>query len=206
MFNAYPLKFPRLSESLTDTILNFAQVCEASMGFDPETDFDSIDKIKGNEYHAATNTNKGDYRGFLIPEDIQALIKEEINNPLVADIVFYLQIMKSRNPNDQNFRLAPHIDPRRTAGFIYNFVEDTASTHFHEGLVDTAGRWGFNLEEISEPIETYQYATHTWYIMNNSQIHSVTDLTKTRIAITTSLDQTSYAGFCDLFSSVLYRD
>lgn len=206
MFNAYPLNFPRLSESLTTTILDFARVCESTMGFDPETDFDSIDKIKGTEYHNATNTNKGDYRGFLIPEEIQLLIKKEINNSLINDIVFYLQIMKSRNPDDQNFRLAPHIDPRRTAGFIYNFVEDTATTHFHNNLVDTSGRWGFNLEEISEPIETYQYKPHTWYMMNNSAIHSVTNLTKTRIAITTSLDRLSYAGFCDLFSNVLIRD
>jgi hypothetical protein len=206
MFNAYPLKFPRLSDALTDTILQFAQVCEDSMGFDPETDFDSIDKIKGNEYHINTKTNKGDYRGFLLPEDIQDLIKKEIGNLSMTNFTFYLQIMKSRNPEDQTFRLAPHIDPRRNAGFIYNFVDDTADTHFHNALIDTTGRWGFGPDEITSPVETYHYEPHTWYIMNNSMIHSVTDITKTRISITTSIDWVSYTDFCSLFSNIIVKD
>jgi hypothetical protein len=207
MFNAYPLNFSSLSSVLENKILDVAHgfiFKFDDQSYDPENEFSSIDNLKADEYQKSTNTPKGYYRAVALPEDLQFEIKKELNNPGLLQVNFYVQIMYT-NPINPRYSLAPHVDPGRTMGFIYNIIEDTAVTHFHDLLIKDKTRYAFGQAEVSKPIETYYFKPHKWYVMNHSAVHSVTEVTKTRVAVTSNIPM-DYFDFCNRFSNILIRD
>jgi hypothetical protein len=207
MFNAYPLNFSSLSNSLENKILDFAYGLKFEIddqNYDPENEFSSIDNLRADQYQKSTNTPKGYYRAVSLPNDLQFEIKKELNNPGLMQINFYVQIMYT-DPVNPKYSLAPHVDPGRRMGFVYNLVEDTATTHFHDLLIDDKTRYAFSLEEVSMPTETYYFKPRNWYVMNHTAVHSVTEITKTRVAVTSNVPM-DYFDFCNRFSNALIRD
>jgi hypothetical protein len=207
MNNAYPLNLPTLSTDLENKLLEFAYKFKSEItaeGYNPENDFGSIDAVKADHYQKSTNMPRGYYRAVELPADLTRAIKKEINNPALSKINLYMQIMYA-DEGTPEFSLAPHIDFGRRVGFVYNLIEDAVKTNFHKLLINDKTRYAFSLEEISEPIETYSFKTHKWYVMNNTVPHSITNVTKTRIAITSNVPM-DYANFCKRFSTILIRD
>jgi hypothetical protein len=202
MRSAHKLLFPRLSDSLEMSLLKISDdfllkewnnEISRDLGGNAFTEFTNSELEKAQEYHVHTNTSAGNYRSFRLPVLLEQEIKKEISNSIVDDMNFYLQIITS-NSNNQTYCLAPHIDPYRQASLIYNLVDDDVSTNFYMALDKLNDLHAFNLNEISGPVESYKFSMSSWWIMNNKSIHSVTDISKIRIAVSAPINQ-SYLDF-----------
>ena len=79
--------------------------------------------------------------------------------------------------------VSPHRDAVRPSHILYNISDDGATTNFHDRLIDDKERMGFSADEVSKPIETHILTPFKWYLFNSQKIHSVTNITTTRVAI-----------------------
>jgi len=204
--NSYPINFPALDPILEKRILKFVhhyQDVLLGKGYNTESDFDSIDNIRTDEYQTKTNIPRGYYRAIQLPEYFREAVGHTIyRHDIITNI--YLQIMYTDDSSNE-FNLAPHIDIDRRTSLIYNLVEDAAETHFHNLLVNDTNRNVYGQGEISEPVETRILEKGKWYVMNTKVPHSVTKITKTRIAITSNVPM-DYFDFCNRFSNILILD
>jgi FAD/FMN-containing dehydrogenase len=68
------------------------------------------------------------------------------------------------------------------------------NTNMYDALDKLNDLHAFNLNEISGPVESYKFSMNSWWIMNNKSIHSVTNISKIRIAVSAPINQ-SYLDF-----------
>ena len=185
MPNTYELKLPSLSDELTNKLLLSANSYDfMSEGYDPIDKCSKIDHEHKLDYHIKTNTIGAVYKSFNIPEDLHSEILSEMtdNEFPFSSLYFYFQII------DEGEVLCPHRDPGRITSIIYNLSADNARTNFYNLLINDPSRNIFTINEISPVTESHILKPFKWQLLNNNQIHDVTEITKKRIAIASAID------------------
>jgi hypothetical protein len=180
MPNTYQLNLPSLSDDLTNKLLLCANSYDfESEGYDPIVECSKIDYEHKLDYHIKTNTIGAAYKSFEIPKDLHSAILFEMtdNEFPFSSLHFYFQIITDGQV------LCPHHDPSRITSIIYNLSADNARTNFYNLLIDDPSRNIFTTTEISPVIESHILSPFKWHLLNNSQVHDVTEITTKRIAI-----------------------
>ena len=183
LLNAYKLKLPTLSLSLTADLLDLANSLDINTGHRPRDELSEQDLESLRIYQETTGTVACRYRSFQMPDTWQLAIKKELTDQLLpfSKMNIYFQVISDGDV------LCPHTDIRRITNLMYNISADGATTHFHDRLIDDLDRHVFTESEISKPVETYVFEPYKWYIFNNQKIHSVTNITKKRIALAANI-------------------
>jgi hypothetical protein len=138
-----------------------------------------IDISKAENYHRVTKQSKALYKQFSIPEELRHSIVNEMTDilfPFSQTKIYFQRIEGGKT-------VSPHRDAIRTSHILYNISDDGATTNFYDKLIDDKARMAFDIDEVSEPIETHVLTPYKWYLFNSQKVHSVTNITKTRVAI-----------------------
>lgn len=205
MLNCYELKFPQLSESTQNSLIKLAEHCKPDVGFDV-INLQELSKDYQNwvKYHEVTNTKRTSYIQFEMNQEFNSLIHKEMTDELFpfSRVNFYFQLVTGGE------KLMPHRDPSRTLSILYNISADGAITHWHEDYTKDTNKYLYAIGEVSDPIQSVRMKPFTWYVFNNDAPHSVTEITKDRIAITSrlnadDLDLPDYKSFIDKYSHLL---
>jgi hypothetical protein len=184
------LKLPSLSDELTNKLVEVALSYDflndsvpKSIVFRGLKDID-IDGV--NNYFEVTKKTKALYREFSMSEELQNSIKKEMTDilfPFTEHILYFQRI-------EGGEAVSTHRDCNRVSHLLYNISADGATTNFHNKLIDDEDRIAFSVNEVSEPIETHIFAPFKWYLFNSRKVHSVTNITKSRLAIGIDIDFT----------------
>jgi hypothetical protein len=199
MLNTYELKLPSLSDELTNQLLLSANSYDfASEGYDPIVECSKIDYEHKLDYHIKTNTVGAAYKKFDIPKELHSAILSEMtdNEFPFSSLHFYFQIITDGKV------LCPHRDPGRITSVIYNLSADNAKTNFYDLLIDDPSRNIFTTTEISPVIESHVLSPFKWHLLNNNQVHDVTEITTKRIAIACGIAYT-FKDVCNYYKDTL---
>jgi hypothetical protein len=198
MLNSYQLNFQPLSADLNQELLDFGKHCDFKAGSDPADKANQTDMDSGRVFHETTQTLPAYIRKFHLPDSIKVKIMDHMNDLFFDNLNFYLQIVFAGQ------HLCPHRDANRRLNIAYNLSGDGATTHFHDRLIADESRFIFAPSEISEPVESYNYKQHTWYVFNNQKIHSVSNLglRVKRIALAANI-KLEYADFLEKYKNNL---
>ena len=195
MLAAYPLKIPRLSQALTQELLDHTDSFELESGYDPKQEFSQGDWDACWQFHRETNTKESKYKSFPIPDELQQKIKQEFGDDIFpfSQVAIRYQIVTGGDA------LCPHRDSGRRLNILYNLTEDNAITEFYDKLINDDARYVFSMQEIVGPVEVHQFTPHTWYVFNNQRIHLVKNTRKMRVAINVDIDH-SFETFYNYFT------
>ena len=183
MLNTYMLKLPSLSNELTSKLLKTALAYDFLKDSTPNSvafkGLSAIDSSQVKNYHEVTNQSKALYKQFPIPEELHHCIVNEMTDILFpfSQTKIYFQRIEGGET------VSPHRDAVRISHILYNISDDGATTNFHDKLIDDKVRMAFDVDEVSEPVESHVFTPYKWYLFNSQKVHSVTNITKTRIAI-----------------------
>ena len=185
MLNCYELNLPSLTNDTAQRLLSLAESLKVSDGFDV-INFPELNKdiTKWINFHKQTNTSKSSYIMFEMTPEFNSLIYQEMSDNLFpfSKVKFYFQLITGGD------RLIPHRDPYRTISLIYNLSADNAATHWYNDITNDPDKYFFNADEISDPIQTIRMEPFKWYVFNNDKPHSVSEIPKNRIAITSRIN------------------
>ena len=183
MLSSYTLRLPKISDSLTKELLDAALTYNFSGDGVPNpiifNGVQQVDLDTAKNYHAITKQTQAIYKIFPIPNELGNAIKNEMGDtlfPFKQTHLYYQRIEGGET-------ISPHRDAVRKSHILYNISNDGASTHFHNKLITDETRFAFNVHEISPPVETYVLEPYQWYLFNSQKIHSVTNITQTRVAV-----------------------
>ena len=184
MLNTYMLKLPSLSNEITNKLLEAAlshdffkeQGVAKSIIYHGIKD---IDASSVKKYYEVTKQSQAIYKIFKIPKELRDAVTNEMTDILFpfSQTELYFQRIEGGKT------VSPHRDAVRPSHILYNISDDGATTNFHDRLIDDKERMGFSADEVSEPIETHILTPFKWYLFNSQKIHSVTNITTTRVAI-----------------------
>ena len=205
MLNTYQLKLPSLSDTLTSELL------EAALSYNFESDgvpnpiifsgVRQVDRDIAKNYHKVTNQSQAIYKIFSMPDELSNAVKHEMKEtlfPFKQTHLYYQRIEGGET-------ISPHRDAVRKAHILYNISNDGASTNFHNKLIEDENRFAFDVHEISPPVETYVFDPYQWYLFNSQKIHSVTNITQTRVAVCVDL-QFPYEKIYNFYKDKLIFD
>jgi hypothetical protein len=205
MLNTYPLTLPKISDSLTSELLEVALTYNFEQDGVPNpiifNGVQQVDREISKNYHKVTNQSQAIYKIFSIPEELSTAVKKEMLGtvfPFDNTHLYYQRIEGGET-------ISPHRDAVRKSHILYNISNDGATTNFHDKLIDDETRFAFDFHEITAPIETYKFDPFQWYLFNSQKIHSVTNITNTRVAVCVDM-QYEYAKLYNYFKDKLIFD
>ena len=204
MLNCYALNLPKLSDQLVKELLEFAQSNDSASNYDSIKLVDQFNINRWDDFHAKTSTNKSSLITFQMSDDL----KIKVHNELFGSQINFEKINLYFQTVEPNGVLAPHTDPLRKVGLVYNLSADYSTTHFYNDLVNNPNQFIYSVDDVSPPIESITIRPYHWYVFNNFKPHGVTDVTKKRIALTANLDTDpigipNYETFCDQYKDIL---
>jgi hypothetical protein len=183
MLNTYELKLPSLSADLTNKLFEAALTYDFLKEGTPNPiifrGLKDIDVVKAKNYHDVTKQSPATYKTFGIRKELRDEIVHEMTDILFpfSQTELYFQRIEGGET------ISPHRDAIRPSHILCNISDDNATTNFHNKLIDDKDRMAFDIDEVSEPIETHILNPFKWYLFNSQKVHSVTNITKTRVAV-----------------------
>lgn len=196
MYSAYPLFIQSLTKPLCEQLLDYAKSYVITQAYDPNKEMSEADWAAFYNFHQQTQSTPSTYKTFELPDSLQEKIKLELSDCVFPFHKFAIAIQYITSGE----RLCTHRDAGRTLNLIYNLSEDQSLTEFYENKTSYSNRFVFDLDELHGPIETHCFLSHTWYVFNNQQVHSVINSNQSRIALTVNIDAT-FQDFLRYFQS-----